>query len=62
MPPLFEYVCQNKKCSNVFTELAKFEDKIACPKCNKSSQKQIATTYHPVFLLNKTRFRKRRRL
>ncbi len=59
--PLYEYICSGKKCKNVFTELAKFEDKIPCPKCKKPSVKQMATTNHPVFILNKTRFKKKRR-
>lgn len=60
--PLYEYQCTGKKCKLVFTELAKYEDEISCPKCKKPSTKQIATTHHPVFILNKTRFRKKRRL
>ena len=59
--PVYEYVC--KKCKNVFTELAKFEDKVPCPSCKgKKTEKQIATTHHPVFILNKSRFKKKRRL
>jgi len=58
--PLYQYQC--KKCKHVFDELAKFEDKIKCPLCKKATEKLIATTNHPVFILNKTRFRKKRRL
>jgi putative FmdB family regulatory protein len=56
--PLYEYRC--KSCQHVFTELAKFEDKIKCPECKKSTEKLIATTNHPVFV-HQTRFRKKRR-
>lgn len=48
--PMFEYQCTGKKCKNIYTELAKFEDEIACPKCGKPGTKLIATTNHPVFV------------
>jgi putative FmdB family regulatory protein len=58
--PLFEYVCLNKKCQHVFTELAKFEDVFKCPTCGKKSEKQIATTHHPVFVHRQGSFAQRR--
>ena len=60
--PMYEYICLNKKCANIFTELAKFEDKIKCPICKKVSEKQMSTTHHPVFIHGKSRFKKKRRL
>lgn len=59
--PIFEYVCTNKKCKNVYTELAKFEDIINCPKCGKPGNKQIATTYHPAFIHRHGKFHLRRK-
>lgn len=59
--PLYEYLCTGKKCKNVYTELAKFEDDIPCPKCGKSGVKQIATTYHPVFVHRHGKFSQRRK-
>lgn len=57
--PIYEYVCSSKKCQHVFTELAKFDDKIKCPKCKKATEKQVSTTYHPVFV-HRGKFRKRK--
>lgn len=58
--PMFEYVCTNKKCKNIFDELARFEDIVNCPKCGKPGEKQIATTYHPVFVHRQGKFATRR--
>lgn len=57
--PMFEYQC--KTCKHVFSDLAKFDDKIKCEKCNKPTEKLIATTHHPVFVHGKSRFRRKRR-
>lgn len=56
--PIYEYSC--KKCKNIYTELAKFEDVVKCPLCGKPSEKQIATTYHPVFVHRQGKFSMRR--
>lgn len=58
--PVYEYQCTNKKCKNVYEELAKFDDIVNCPKCGKSGEKLIATTYHPVFVHRKGKFSMRR--
>lgn len=58
--PVFEYLCIGKKCKRVFTELARFEDIINCPVCGKLGEKQIATTYHPVFVHRQGKFSMRR--
>ncbi len=58
--PVFEYKCTSKKCQHVFDELAKFEDEVKCPLCKKKTEKQIATTHHPVFVHKHGSFAQRR--
>jgi putative FmdB family regulatory protein len=58
--PLYEYQC--KKCKHVFTELAKFEDKIKCPLCKRATKKLIATTNRAVFVHRNGNFKQRRKL
>lgn len=40
--PMYEYFC--KDCDKTFEELAKFEDQIECPVCQKISDKLVSAT------------------
>lgn len=40
--PLFEYLCLN--CNKPFDQLAKSDEVVNCPTCQKEAQKQISTT------------------
>lgn len=60
--PVYEYKCKAKKCGQVFTELARFEDEVQCPVCGRANaEKQMSTTYHPVFVHRKGTFAERQR-
>lgn len=58
--PIFEYRC--KTCEYVFEELAKFTDKIKCPRCGGASKKLVATQYRPAFIHRQGKFHIRRKL
>lgn len=59
--PMYEYKCDKPRCAAVFTELAAYDDVVQCPRCGKGTGvKQIATTYHPVFVHRQGKFAMRR--
>jgi len=40
--PLYDFVCNDDECGNVFEALQKSDEIIACPKCNCTAEKLIS--------------------